>query len=198
MPTLHLQPVPPRTTKGEILRLLCDAGGIDGKSVGRIDLRGTLAAAEVPAAWVARLVEAVDGAALNGRNLRAWSAGDDAPAAGEEDHFQRLSRLLEMEAGAEADVTLESVRRLSAAEAERTGECLAGLVIVEEDAGLGGRSIVTLARRNRQVPLPWNRLEPGAPVLLVREGEAGDEGQRGVVFERAEKALRVALAEPPD
>ena len=41
------------------------------------------------------------------------------------------------------------------AEAEATGECLAGLVITEESSGLGGRCIVTLTKQDRTRPLPF-------------------------------------------
>src|SRR5262245_40013653 len=97
MPFLHLEPVPPRTSKGELLHFLCAAGGVRREQVGRIDLRGPLAVVEVPPGWVARLVKALDGAALKERRLRAWSTDGGDLSAGEEDHFQRLSRLLEME-----------------------------------------------------------------------------------------------------
>src|SRR5262249_30370560 len=84
---LYLEPVPPRTTKGEILHFLMTAGGIRRDQVGRIDLRGATAVVEVPPGWETRLVKALDGAALKNRRLRAWStAGPDSPSAGE-DHF---------------------------------------------------------------------------------------------------------------
>src|SRR5438270_61375 len=64
-------------------------------------------------------------------------------------------------------------------------------------AGLGGRFILTLTKRDRSRPLPWTRLQVGAPVLLSTEGD-NTAGWRGVVCEREETALRVAFNEPPD
>jgi superfamily I DNA and/or RNA helicase len=112
---------------------------------------------------------------------------------GHEDHFQRLARLLELEARAETRQALERVQRLSAAEAEATGNCLAGLVVREEFSGLGGRCIVTLGKRNDGVPLPWTRLGVGSPVLLSEMGAKPGDGLRGVVSERGERWLRVAF-----
>src|SRR5207253_2055871 len=129
------------------------------------------------------------------RRLRAWATGVANVPAGE-DHFQRLARLLELESQAEARQTSEKARQLSPAEAERAGDCLTDLVIADETSGLGGRCILTLAKRNRSLALPWTRLQPGTPVLLVPE-KAAEEGRRGVVCERAERVLRVALNEPP-
>ena len=114
-----------------------------------------------------------------------------------EDHFQRLTRLLEIEAQAETRQALERVRRLSAPEAEATGNCLAGLVVREEVSGLGGRCIVTLGKRG-DASLPWTRLGVGSPVFLSAMGAAAGEGLRGVVSERSERWLRVAFNDAPD
>jgi len=111
----------------------------------------------------------------------------------QEDHFQRLARLLEIEARAETRQALERVQRLSATEAEATGHCLAGLVVREEFSGLGGRCIVTLGKRSDAVPLPWTRLGVGSPVLLSEMGARPGDGARGVVSERGERWLRVAF-----
>jgi ATP-dependent RNA/DNA helicase IGHMBP2 len=198
MPLLHLEALPPRTTKGELLHLLIDTGGIGRPLVGKIELRGNVAAIEVPAGWEGRLARALDGTAFKGRSLRAWAASDEAVAANVEEHFRRLGRLLELESDAEARRTLERLRDLPAAEAERTGVCLLGLIVVEESSGLGGRFLLTLAKRNRSLPLPWNRLEPGTPVLFSPAGGRSADGWRGVVCERSERTLSVAFNDPPD
>ncbi len=198
MPLLHLEPLPPRTSKGDLLALLTEAGRLDRRLVGRIDLNGAVAVIEVPDGWEQRLVKALDGAAFKERRLRAWVSGGGEPACAEEDHFRRLARLLSLESEAEARQTLEKVRQLTPAEAERAGECLVGLVIAEESSGLGGRCLLTLAKRDRNQPLPWTRLDVGSPVLLSPEGGTADEGWRGVVCERDRRFLRVALNEPPE
>jgi ATP-dependent RNA/DNA helicase IGHMBP2 len=114
----------------------------------------------------------------------------------QEDHFQRLTRLLDVESRAETRQALERVQRLAPAEAEATGNCLIGLVVREEFSGLGGRWLVTLAKRNDSMPLPWTRLGVGSPVLLSEKGARPGEGIRGVVSERGERWLRVAFNDP--
>ena len=113
------------------------------------------------------------------------------------EHFRRLAALLQLESEAEARQTLERVRRLSAAEAERGGDCLLDLVVRDETAGLGGRFVLTLGKRGG-TRLPWTRLQPGAPVLLSLQGTARDPGRRGVVCDREESLLRVAVNDPLD
>ena len=195
MTLLHLEPLRPRTTKGEILNLLCLTGGLRREQVGRIDLQGATVAIEVPDGMAARAVKALDGASFKERRLRAWcTAGSDSPPDAA-DHFQRLARLLDLESQAEAQQILANAAQPSSA--ERNGDCLVGLVVIEETSGLGGRFILTLARRNRTLQLPWNRLEPGAPILLSAVGAKNGEGWRGVVCERNRLELRVALNEPP-
>jgi superfamily I DNA and/or RNA helicase len=115
----------------------------------------------------------------------------------QEDHFQRLARLLDLEARAETRQALERVQRLAPADAEATGHCLANLVVREEFSGLGGRCVITLAKRNDSVPLPWTRLGVGSPVLLSEMGARPGDGLRGVISERGERWLRVAFDEAP-
>jgi hypothetical protein len=197
VPLLHLEALPSRTTKGELLHLLITTGGIGRALVGKIELHDSVAIIEVPAGWDGRLARALDGLGYKGRSLRASAAGREAASAASDDHFRRLLRLLELESDAEARQTLERHQDLPAAEAERTGESLLGLIVVEESAGLGGRCLLTFGKRNRSVPLPWNRLEPGRPVLLSAAGGRSTDGWRGVVCERAERTLSVAFNEPP-
>jgi ATP-dependent RNA/DNA helicase IGHMBP2 len=113
------------------------------------------------------------------------------------DHFQRMAALLRLESAEEARQTLQRVRRLSAADAERSGDCLLDLVVRDETAGLGGRVVVTLGKRSG-AGLPWTRLQVGSPVLLSLKGRASDPGRRGVVCERDETVLRVAVNDPLD
>ena len=200
MALLHLEPLPSRASRGDLLRLVCEQGGIDGRLVGKIDIAGKLATVEVPDSWAARLVRALDGASLLERRLRAWSAGSSA-GLDPDDHFQRLGRLLELESDAEAQQILEQIRRLSANEAEQSGCCLLDLVVRDEVGGLGGRFLLTLAKRGRAEGLPWTRLQGGSPVLLSPQGNKGAGGQggpswRGVVCERSEQAITVAFNEP--
>src|SRR5438552_1631771 len=86
-PQARLEPLPPRASRSDVLRLLTEQGGIDRRLVGRIDVQGRLAVVEVPDGWHTRLARALDGADLNGRRLRAWC---DADVSAEGDHFSRL------------------------------------------------------------------------------------------------------------
>jgi ATP-dependent RNA/DNA helicase IGHMBP2 len=115
-----------------------------------------------------------------------------------EDHFQRLARLLNLEARAEAEQARLRIEGLSGAEAERRGDCLVGLVVIDESSGLGGRCLVTLSKRNRSAALPWTRLQVGSPVVVIAEGEPGGWERRGVVCARRERHLQVAVTDPLD
>jgi superfamily I DNA and/or RNA helicase len=193
MALIHIESFPRQTTKSDLLSFLNSVAGMDRQRVGRIDLLGGKAVMEVPDGWQARLTQALDGQPLGGRRVRVWAEG---PADGEDTdggHFERLTRLLDMESRTQAREAAERGRRLSAAEAERTGNTLVNLVIADEDTGLGGRHILQLAKRNRG-PLPWTRLGVGSPVVLSPDKSKGADGCRGVVCERADGFLRVALA----
>jgi ATP-dependent RNA/DNA helicase IGHMBP2 len=106
-----------------------------------------------------------------------------------DDHFDRLSRLLDLEAEA------ERAQAARAADEDGEGRVLTGLVIREEDAGLGGRLLLTLGKRDVSLPLPPARLQPGSPVLLTCPNDGQPVAIRGVVFARDPKTLRVAVEE---
>ncbi|MCP4455823.1 MAG: AAA family ATPase [Planctomycetes bacterium] len=200
MSLLHIAPLPRQVTKAQLLGFFNLVPRMDRQRVGRIDLRGGEAIIEIPDGWQVRLVQALDGQRLGHRRVRVWveSQGDGSTADG--CHFEHLARLLEMESRAEAAKAAERNRRLSPAAAERTGLSLVDLVITDEDTGLGGRYIVQLAKRTRG-PLPWTRLGVGSPVVLSADSAKGGKstGQhRGVVCERTQEFLRVALAGRPD
>ena len=162
MPLLHIEPLPRRATKPEILDFLDRTGGLDRRRVGRIELRGSSAVIEVPDGWEARLLKALDGQLFGDRRVRVRITTDGATAAGPEDHFGRLLRLLDMESREEARRAAEAMRKLSPVDAEKTGNSLIDLAVADENAGLGGRYIVQLMRRSR-APLPWTRLDVRQP-----------------------------------
>lgn len=196
MALLHLDALPPRTTKGTIVRLLTQVGEIDKQRIGTIAIQGKSATVEVPDTWAARLAKKLDGTELANRHIRAWPA--TAPSSGNrEDHFERMIRLLEMEGSAEAEQLLQSQRRLSPAQAEKAGTTLINLTLRDETAGLGGRVLVTLGKKSRE-PLPWTRLGIGSPVLLSEQ--ESDEHWRGVISYRAGHTIEVALSQmlPPE
>jgi hypothetical protein len=195
MPLLCLEPLSRRTGKSDVLDFLDTVGGLDRRRVGKIELDGAQATIEIPEGWQARLVKALDGQPLSGRRVRAWA--DGAPDCDHAEHFTRLERLLEMECRAEAQEAAERGRRLSRADAERTGTSLVELIILDEDTGLGGRRLVQLAKRKRS-PLPWTRLGVGSPVLLSPDVSKQTAGYRGVVYQRTEEFLRVALGSASD
>jgi ATP-dependent RNA/DNA helicase IGHMBP2 len=196
MPLLHIEPLPRRASKPEILTFLDQVGGLDRKRVGRIELRGPAAVIEVPDGWEARLRKALDGQMFGDRRIRARVTSDSA-ASEPGDHFSHLARLLNMESRAEAQRIAQQSRKLSPADAEKTGNSLIDLVVTDENAGLGGRCIVQLVRRTRS-PLPWTRLDSGSPIVLSTLEHRADQSYRGVVCERVETSISVALDVLPD
>lgn len=124
-----------------------------------------------------------------------------------EDHFQRLQRLLDLEAEAEKLEMLRAMQRASPAAAEASGSSLIELVLIEQDAGMGGRVLLTLGKRGQgptgqNTPLPWTRLRTGSPVILseVEKERPRDlaEGWRGVVSRLSQNSIQVAFSDWPE
>ena len=144
-----------------------------------------------PTAAEARLVKALDGRQFGDRRVRAWTSSPTTASPGvagpsDEDDFLRLARLLDLESRAEAQKAADEARRLSPEEAQQTGNTLLNLMVVDEEAGLGGRYLVHLGRRGRG-PLPWTRLGVGSPVVLSPQAAKAAQPHRGVVCDRDER-----------
>jgi ATP-dependent RNA/DNA helicase IGHMBP2 len=196
MPFVILEQLSPRVGKADLLRLFDNVGGLSGSRVGKIELSGGRASVEVPTGWEGRLTKALDGAVLHGRRINAWADDGEAGSAANHDHLQRLIHLIEVEREAEGQRAVELCRRLSPSDAERAGHSLIDLVIVDEEAGLGGRYLIKLAKRSRG-SLPWTRLSVGSPVVLTAAADA-KVAARGVVYDRREEAISIALTQLPD
>ena len=200
MTLLFLSNLPPRVGKGAILRFVIESGGVTREDVGKIEVDSRQATIDIPDDLAVRLAQALDGANFNHRNVRAWTQdGSVRPAHLNGDHFQRLATLLDLEAKAEKAQLLADMQRAGSGEAaERTGKTLVQLVIVDQYGGLGGRILVTLAKRNQTQTLPWHRLEVGTPIILTEEQGGEDAAWRGVVSQRDRKTIQVALNAWPE
>lgn len=197
MSLIILDQLSPRVRKADLLRLLDNVGGLAGRRVGKIELSGGRASVEVPGGWEGRLAKALDGTVLHGRRISAWASGTDAgSASGADEHLPRLVRLIDVEREAEGRRAVELCRSLSPADAERAGHSLIDLVIVDEEAGLGGRYLLKLVKRSRG-RLPWTRLGVGSPVVLTSAANV-EIAARGVVYDRREESISVALPHLPD
>ena len=115
-----------------------------------------------------------------------------------DEHFQRLADWIDLESVAEAERLSERRKRQNGPDAEKSGETLLDLVVTDEDAGLGGRYLITLVKRNRTLQLPWNRLRVGSPVVLTPNDDASGDACQGVVTAISRKSIQVAVNDWPD
>ena len=112
-------------------------------------------------------------------------------------HFSSLHRWLEMEGEAERERLAQRRKAQSSDTAERTGETLLDLVIRTHTTGLGGRYLITLAKRRSPDRLPWNRFKVGSPILLSDNRDEDAESLQGVVSARRVDSLEVAVDDWP-
>ncbi len=193
MATLHIDRLPRTVTPGEVARFVQRVGKLRDERVGAVTLFGTEARLDVPDALAAKLVGLLDGATFRDYPVRVRLGravgGRGEPAAA---HFTRLVELLTLEAAAEKE---------RAAEPD-DGTRLFPVVVRGEEPGLGGRLILTLGRAVASTVLPPHRLQPGSPVALTQLKTATPVVVRGVVSDRTERTLGVAVdpsaADRPD
>ncbi len=112
-------------------------------------------------------------------------------------HFAMLRKWLEMEGQAERQRIADRRRTRSSEAAERTGETLLDLVIRSHTTGLGGRYLITLAKRRSPDRLPWHRLKAGSPVLMSDHEDLSGDTVAGVVSARYPDAIEVAVDDWP-
>lgn len=198
---LRLEALPHGTTKGTIVRLLDQVGGIPKHLVGKIELAGRVATVEIPGAKLPRVLRLLDGTSLGIQKIRAMAmrATSEPRGAGdpEVDHFSQLARWLDMEASAEAEQVKRRFQRLSLADAEATGATIGNLLAKETTLGLGGRFLVTFGRRGSEALLPWTRLDVGSPILASEQG-ASAATFRGVISDRSPKSIEAAFSQLPE
>jgi ATP-dependent RNA/DNA helicase IGHMBP2 len=194
MAVIHIDPLPPRVSPGEVLRFIAEKGAIEGKRVGKIAFIGRGVTIEVPDDRAAAVVSALDGAVFRDRPIRARFAGKaDFTRA---DHFANLSRLLDLEARAEQE---EARRRAQAEEGSPLGDgvTLTRLALRDEEFGLGGHLLLTFGHKSLG-QLPSTRLQPGSPVVVSQTNvNRRMPSYRGVVFDRDERTIGVAI-DPPE
>ena len=112
-------------------------------------------------------------------------------------HFSRMRRWLEMEGQAERDRLDERRRTQSSTTAERSGETLLDLVVRSHTTGLGGRYLLTLAKRRSPDRMPWHRFKVGSPIILSEQSDSEGESFAGVVSGRQSDCLEVAVDDWP-
>ena len=115
-----------------------------------------------------------------------------------DEHFQRLADWIDLESVAEAERLNERRKRQNGPDAEKSGETLLDLVVTDEDAGLGGRYLITLVKRNRTLQLPWNRLRVGSPVVVTTTDDQSGDACQGVVTAINRQSIQVAVNDYPD
>ncbi|MCA9150683.1 MAG: AAA family ATPase, partial [Planctomycetales bacterium] len=113
-------------------------------------------------------------------------------------HFEQLHRWLEMESQAEMERLAERRQRAGQRDVEASGETLIDLVVEDYRTAVGGLYLLTLVKRNRTRELPWNRLRVGAPVVLADMEDSSNDATMGVVSQRSQRTIQVAVDEWPD
>lgn len=112
-------------------------------------------------------------------------------------HVEQLIDWIDQESAAQAKQLDERRQRSGDGGAERTGETLLDMALVDTRPGLAGATIATFVKRNRERGLPPNRFRVGTPVMTTGNG-ADVELARGVVVARDSQTLKVSLPFVPD
>lgn len=112
----------------------------------------------------------------------------------EPSYFDHLSQLVQMERAFQQREDAKAFQELTAPELQARGLCLLDVEAVEEDFGLGGRILVSLAPIKGAL-LPF-RPNPGTPVeVRPRKSETGTA--RAIVSQASARRVQLSFDEPP-
>ena len=114
-----------------------------------------------------------------------------------QERLQQLLRWIKLESEAEAAQLDERRRQGTKKDAERSGETLLDLAVTGHELGVGGQTLLTLAKRNRTLRLPWTRLRVGSRIMLSTD-EPSAKAERGVVTALSRESIEVAVADWPE
>ncbi len=114
-----------------------------------------------------------------------------------EKHFVDMMEWLALESQAEVERMRERRLKQHAANAEKSGETILDLVVVDHETGLGGHKLVTFARRRQDLPMPWHRLRVGSPVVVSSFPDS-HQTETGVVSRRTQDSIQVAVNRWPE
>ena len=196
MQILNIDGLPPRTSKGELARLLIEDGNLRRNHIGRIITKGHGATVEITGGDLNQLVTLLDGNLVGTRQIRVWT--DAESMHGEIDHFDKLLGWLALEATAETNVHKRNIGSGNRLALEKS---IRHLVVRSEDVGLGGKLLIKLGPRNETKALPWSRLTSGVPVILSEETPAKNESPkvwRGIISRINKETVEIALSRLPE
>lgn len=115
-----------------------------------------------------------------------------------ESHFAQMMTWLAMESEAEIAQMAERRKRMMHRDPEESGETLVDMVIVDEEPGLGGRTLATFERRKQSVPLPRHRIRVGSPVVVSGFPDDHGRSEQGVVSRRTSAGVQISLNHSPE
>ncbi len=115
------------------------------------------------------------------------------PSVESDQHFVQMIEWLAMESKAEVERMAERRQRMNSATAEKGGETILDLAMVDHRSGLGGRFLFSFQRRNINLPMPWHRLKVGSPVVVSEFPDAAGDSWSGVVSSRSKNGIQVAV-----
>ncbi len=110
------------------------------------------------------------------------------------EHFERLQHLIDLEREAEKQENLRELRKFPVAQREARGKTVSGLIVDGVSGGMGGMTMITLARAPRGEELaPFHAMNAGDNVLLTLSPGNDFESVEGTLYKVDEYRVTVAM-----
>lgn len=191
MPSIYIEPIPYRCSKGMILRWIVENADVQAAQIGKIDVAARYAQIEVPDLQGPAIARRLHGRRIDTKPVQVWFEPEVAEGP-EREHLRALRRCLAIESKADERQNLDEINRAEQSGSADTAARLTRLVVKECSGGAHGRTTVLLAKRNQTQALPRTRLRVGAPVWMSEEQD-GSRSWRGLVSQVMRDRIRIAF-----
>jgi len=113
------------------------------------------------------------------------------------EHFERLQVLIDLEREAEKAENLRELRKFPVSQREALGKTVTGLMMTAIEGGMGGMTMITLARAPKGEELsPFHAMNAGDNVLLSMPPGTEPRSVEGTLYKVEEYRVTVALNSP--
>ncbi len=188
---LLISGLPENSGPGDLLGAMANDTRIDGKEVGRIDIKGSVATLSIPSGAADSVIANLD--EVSGRPVTVARARSKNLKS----HLLGLARLVEMEREEEMRRHEREIRNLTGFQREKEGRAILHLKGKDKGTGLGGKYLIKFVRQRPGEQLPDTEITVGDLVMLSRGNPLKANNPTGTVSSKTNYSLTIAFDRKP-
>ncbi|WP_027339459.1 IGHMBP2 family helicase [Halonatronum saccharophilum] len=183
-----------RVGPGDIVGAFTNEAKIDGRMIGKIDLKGSFAIVEVEEEVADEVLNVMDGNQISGITVEIRKKDEEKKDRGEvEKYIDKYIALVQLEREEEIKRHELEIKRLSGYQREKKGRALLHLRGRDQGEAFGAKVIFKFIRQRRGEALPDHSIDIGDLVLLSKGDPLRKSNPTGTVVEKTKRSITVAF-----